>query len=358
MYVLNRAPSRGRGFGQIARPRPFLVRRGRGFGASGSTAATCTSPNYWDGGLNTCCAPVGTAPADDPCSILNNPAFLSAQETDTGPIGSESGGVDQTILNSLAPYSNEVQQAALNCWSNPGLTYTDNFGNTITCPSPSLDMNGIEVSSYSQAQLAQMLQSQATASPTLAGNSPYAVTPIAPNTSPLTGTPSSASSYPLSVRLVNNSGGSNSSFNVGDSWQIVVTGPPNSKVTASAMQNGTNAGTNTVMGTIGANGQLVLTDTFAASQVGNWTETWMVGNQSAGSISFSVASPSQTSSGTSSAAGGSSNTSAGGSSSNATSGSCFSFYSGDTCWGPVGMLTALTIGGVALAGMFLLGGRR
>src|ERR1700678_1260868 len=65
-----------------ARYRGFGLIRGRGMGASGSTQATCTSPTYWNGGLNTCCAPLGTTPAADPCSILNQPGYLAAQSAD------------------------------------------------------------------------------------------------------------------------------------------------------------------------------------------------------------------------------------------------------------------------------------
>jgi hypothetical protein len=133
-----------------------------------------------------CCAPPGTPPAADPCSILNNPAFLQAQATDLGPVGSSSGGVDQTILDSLAAYPNNVQVNAIQCWNNPGATFTDTMGNEVTCPSASVDMNGIYVSAYSQAQLAAMLASTAppASAPALLGNQPYAAAPVNPGTTP------------------------------------------------------------------------------------------------------------------------------------------------------------------------------
>jgi hypothetical protein len=295
---------RSSGFGAVAvRNAGYAVPSGkrlrvillpRGFGLVRGLGQTCpagqvATPQY--DGSTKCCGAPGTPPAADPCSILNNPAFLAAQATDVGPLGpngvplSAGTGAGGAELAEVAGYPNSVQTAAIYCWNNPGLTYTDPFGTAITCPSPSLNEDGILVSAYSAGQLAAMLSTQATPAGTFAGNQPFAGAPAsspAPVTTPMGG------SYPLAVRLVNTSGGSNSSFNVGDSWQIVVTGPPNSSVTASASQNGTSLGSST-MGTIGSNGQLTLTGTFAASQVGQWTEAWQVAGQSAGSISFSVA---------------------------------------------------------------------
>lgn len=284
----------------IPRNRGFGLIRGRGMGASGSSAATCTAPNYWNGGLNTCCAPLGTAPGDDPCSILNQPGYLAAQAADLGPLGangvplSAGNGPGAQELAEVAGYPNNVQTDAINCWSNPGLTFTNSLGKQVTCPSASVNDNGIYVSAYTPGQLAAMLAPTDTSPIPLVGNSPFAGAPV--YSDPATSNPAggsntgsaSSTSYPLSVRLVNSSGGSASSFNVGDSWQIIISGPPNASVQASASQNGTSLGT-TTMGTIAANGQLVLTGTFTASQVGSWSESWTVGGQSAGSISFSVA---------------------------------------------------------------------
>lgn len=335
---------RGRGFG--------IIRGGRrGMGASGSTALTCTSPNYWNGSIGTCCAPLGTAPADDPCSILNSQAFLQAQANDVGPLNSSGvpisagTGAGGQELAEVANYPNNVQTDAIQCWNNPGATFVDSLGLTITCPSASLNQDGILVSAYSAGQLASMISAQATplaGSPNLAGNNPYA-TPAQVNGDPVPVT----SSVTPTVRLVNSSGGSNSSFNVGDSWQITITGSPNAVVQASATQNGTSLGT-TNMGTIGANGQLVLTGTFAASQVGSWTESWMVGSQSAGSISFSVG------------AGSGSSTSTGGSSSTAGGGSgvdLSTVLSGTVTVGGVSIpYWALGVGALGL--LWFMGGRR
>jgi hypothetical protein len=216
-------------------------------------------------------------------------------------------------------------------------------------------MNGIEVSSYSQAQLAAMLQSQtAGTSPTLLGNQPYAA--VAPASS---GTPApAAGSYSAGVRLTNQSGGSNSSFNVGDSWQIIVTGPPNAQVTANATQNGAVFGTNTPMGTIGSNGQLVLSGTFTASEAGTWNETWMVGGQSAGSISFAVAAPGGSSAGGGSTGGGGT-TGGGGSSTSSSSSSSSDFGFLTNTFSIFGVSIPVWAAGAAgLAALYLFSGRK
>lgn len=288
---------RNPGYGRAAKL-ILLPQLRRGMGATGSDANSCTPPNSWNQFKGVCCAPPGTPPAADPCSILNDPGYLASQAADVGPLQSNGvpvsagNGAGAAELAEVAGYPNSVQTAAMNCWNNPGLVYTDPFGSQIKCPAASVNMNGILVSAYSPGQLAAMLSTQATPAETFLGNAPFA----APVSSPDEGIAQVGGSYPLAVRLVNTSGGSNSSFNVGDSWQIVVTGPPNSSVTASASQNGTSLGSST-MGTIGSNGQLTLTGTFAASQVGNWTETWQVAGQAAGSISFSVGAPSGSSGG-------------------------------------------------------------
>jgi len=329
-------------------PKLRVYRRGRGFGASGSTPATCTSPNYWDAGEGTCCAPVGTPAAADPCSILNQPGFLAAQAADTGPIASETGGVDESILESLAGYPNNIQTDAIQCWNNPGQSFTDTMGNTVQCPSASVNMNGILVSAYTQAQLAQMLTEAGVSAPNLPGNAPYAL-PI-------------ASSQPLLVNSTMTNVGvsiNKTSFNIGDSWTITVTGPPNASVTAAGVQNGTAVGSATPMGTIGSNGTLVLTGTMAASQVGSWIESWTVGGQNAGSVSFTVAAPA----GSTGTTGGTQTGTlpAGSSSSSSTSSSTctLSFFPGEPCLGGfIGQTTALVLGGGLLVLMLLMGGRR
>jgi len=280
MYV-----SRGAAPGRVPFPMPVFRRR-RGFGATGSTADTCTSPNYWNGGLSRCCAPIGTDPASDPCSILNNPDFIAAQNTavaeDIAVLGPNSAAA------ALAGVPINIGDAAVYCSNHPGGVYSDPIsGQPMQCPAGGhQDLSGAYWSNYTVQQLAAMLYAKyGAAAPQLPGNAP--ITGWGP-TPAVRDTGGGGSAVTPTVRLVNSSGGSNSSFAVGDGWQIVVTGPPNAQVTASATQNGTSLGTSP-MGTIGSNGSLTLTGTFGAGQVGTWAESWKVGGVTAGSLSFSVA---------------------------------------------------------------------
>lgn len=348
----------------LARYRGFGLIRGRGMGASGSTAASCTSPNYWDDGISTCCAPVGTPAAADPCSILNQPGYLAAQAADVGPLTSSGvpisagNGPGAAELAEVAGYPNQVQTDAIDCWSNPGNLFVNAMGQTISCPAASVNDNGIMVSAYTPGQIAAMLSPTDTASSSLLGNSPGAAAPSVVNYGPAIGSSTSSGSAAPTVSLSNSSGGSNNSFQVGQSWQIIVTGTPNAQVQASASQNGTSLGT-TTMGTIGSNGQLVLSGTFATSQVGNWTESWTVGGQSAGSITFSVAASSGsggTNSGGAGAGGGTSNTS-GSSSTSSTNSNPFGFLTNTFSIGSVA-IPYWAAGGAVLLGLFFFTGRR
>jgi hypothetical protein len=345
MYVRGLGQARQPGFvkpGTRIIPVPKLrLIRGRGFGASGSSPTACTSPNYWNSSTGICCAPTGTPPEQDPCSILNSPAFLAAQAQDVGPIApsgapvSAGNGSGAAELASIAGYPQNVQQDAENCQTNPGASFVDPWGMTVNCPSASIEQApGIFVSAYTTAQLAAMLAPTITPSTILPGNAASYTGPA-----PVPGGAVESTSYSLSVKI------SGTSFNVGDSWQITVSGPPNSQVSVSGTQNGTSIGSNTPMGTIGSSGTLVLTGTFTASQVGSWTEQWFVAGQSAGSISFSVASGS-----TSGGASGSSNGGSSGGSSSTGNGASSSDSN------PFGFLTnTVTIGGISIP-IWALGG--
>jgi hypothetical protein len=283
MYVsrgIGAAPRRG------ILPLPVFTRR-RGMGADGSTAASCTTPNYWNGGLSRCCAPLGTPPGADPCSILNNPDFIAAQNTavtaDITTLGPDSAAA------ALAGVPINIGDAAVFCANHPGNNYNDPISRQVfACPAGGhQDLSGATWSNYTMQQLAAMLNAQyGAAAPRFAGNAP--VTGFSPTPVTTGGANGGGLAITPTVRLVNSSGGSNSAFSVGDSWQIIVTGAPNSQVTASANQNGTSLGTSP-MGTIGSNGSLTLTGTFGAGQVGTWSESWKVGGVTAGTLSFSVA---------------------------------------------------------------------
>lgn len=116
---------------------------------------------------------------------------------------------------------------------------------------------------------------------------PTTVTSIPYTPLPVNAPPASVAS--LGVQFTNTTRGG-SVFQIGDNWRLVVTGPPNQPVTANAIQNGTSLGT-TPMGNTDATGTLTLTGSIAPSSIGTWQETWLVGGQLAGNVSFTVPNP-------------------------------------------------------------------
>ena len=171
--------------------------RGHGIGrigqyvGAGADQANCPS-GQWNSSLQVCCAPGdGSVPAmDDPCSILNSAGYLGEQAAVQQQAIAGSAGNASSTLAQLDGYSQPVQTAALTCVSNPGNTYTDNWGNVVTCPSLAVDDNGIMVSAYTAQQLAAMLYPSFSNAPTPAntqvdvtnsGQSGNAVTNSAPS---------------------------------------------------------------------------------------------------------------------------------------------------------------------------------
>ena len=78
------------------------------------------------------------------------------------------------------------------------------------------------------------------------------------------------------------------SFQSGDSFRLSISGAaPNSPVSASSTQNGVSQGTNSFGSTDGS-GNFSTTGTFYPTNVGTWQETWTVGGQNVGNVSFSV----------------------------------------------------------------------
>jgi hypothetical protein len=311
-------------------------------------------------GSTKCCGAPGTPPEADPCSYINSPQYVATQQAAAAAalLPGGAGPIGAALLASISQYPQNVQSDALNCVSNPGLTFTDPQGFQITCPAAFTNDNGIKVSIYTPAQIAAMIAGAATPSnetainvagtglpQTFANSAPFNTRGAAGNTQSISPT----------VRLVNTSGGSNSSFNAGDSWQIVVTGTPNAQVSASASQNGTSLGT-TSMGTIGSNGQLVLTGTFAAGQAGSWIENWTVGGKAAGSISFSVAAPSGGNGGNA-GAGGNAGGSGGSGGSGSTAANPFGFLTGTFNIGSVA-IPIWAAGGAAILAAFMFSGKR
>ena len=146
---------------RIVRPPLVLVRR-RGMGDT-SCPPGQTPTNMYDGSVK-CCG--GPTPESDPCSYLNTPGYIASQnQVQANAIAGDAGPMNAAILAQLAQYPQNVQTDALNCVSNPGSTFTDAYGMTVTCPAPSTSpVPGINVSIYSPAQIAAMIAGSATPS--------------------------------------------------------------------------------------------------------------------------------------------------------------------------------------------------
>jgi hypothetical protein len=77
-------------------------------------------------------------------------------------------------------------------------------------------------------------------------------------------------------------------YAVGDSFQLLVTGPPNQPVIGSASQNG-NVTSSTNFGNTDANGQLIVTGSWGPGNAGSWVESWQVGSAAPASLTFTIA---------------------------------------------------------------------
>lgn len=76
-------------------------------------------------------------------------------------------------------------------------------------------------------------------------------------------------------------------FAAGDTWQMTLTGAPNSPVYISGTHNGQDMG-KTPFGTTDASGRIVLNGTMTANEVGQWTETFWIGSEASSPVSFEV----------------------------------------------------------------------
>jgi hypothetical protein len=82
----------------------------------------------------------------------------------------------------------------------------------------------------------------------------------------------------------------NGPYQVGDQWTLTITGNPNTAVQGSASQNGAPMSTSN-MGTTDTNGNLTLTGTFGAGDVGSWAESYLVGQGTPAPLNFTVNAP-------------------------------------------------------------------
>ena len=87
--------------------------------------------------------------------------------------------------------------------------------------------------------------------------------------------------------FTNLTSGNTSVFNVGDRWQIQISGAqPNAPVSLTGGQNGGNI--TTAMGTTDSSGSFATNGQMSAAEVGSWTEKWTVGGAQVASFSFTV----------------------------------------------------------------------
>ena len=128
---------------------------------------TCPSgqvPTAMYTGDTVCCGAPGTPPEADPCSYVNTPQYVATQTAAAAAALAPGGAgpMGAALLESVSQYPQNVQKDALNCVSNPGLTFVDDEGISITCPAAETDDNGIYVSIYTPAQIAAMISGAAT----------------------------------------------------------------------------------------------------------------------------------------------------------------------------------------------------
>ncbi len=113
-------------------------------------------------------------------------------------------------------------------------------------------------------------------------------TPAAPPSALPAG--SSAAVQGGSLSFHNLTSGNSSTLQVGDNWQISISGAtPNTQVSVTGGQGGQSA--TTVMGSTDSNGNFSLSGQISSSQVGAWQESWSVGSAASGFIAFTVAAP-------------------------------------------------------------------
>lgn len=121
------------------------------------------------------------------------------------------------------------------------------------------------------------------------GGTPFAAGSPTPLGAPVSLTTGKGDGILATVAMKNlTRAGADTAYQVGDQWQLTITGAPGAAVTGAASQNGSSLGT-TPFGSLNSAGQMVLTGAMTAGQVGSWQETWNVGNSPAVGISFSVA---------------------------------------------------------------------
>lgn len=129
----------------------------------GLTCPPGQSPtNMYDGSVK-CCG--GPTPESDPCSYLNSAGYVATQAKAQADAIAGDAGNASALLAQIAGYPMNVQNDAIRCKTNPGKTFIDDMGISVTCPSSSysdITTGGQPFSTFSIQTLAAMLAGSAT----------------------------------------------------------------------------------------------------------------------------------------------------------------------------------------------------
>ncbi len=324
-----RVPRLMRGLGQAATSAPLLVQPG-----PGGVGTQIVDPN---GNIVYSAAQVAANP-----NLLNqvNSSLCTPPMVPTYfPGGQSECSMPGTITTQIAG------NPTITCDDPSGLCYGSTYeGETITSPQQIANIPTALPSAYT---------SSTAIAPTPAGMPSVAAAAV------------SQAVIPTSASLLNTSRPSASSFQVGDSWTLTITGAPNSPVTDAASQNGQSLGT-TPYGSTDGNGNFSLSGTIGSGQIGTWSETWAVGGVAAPTLNFTIVAgpsggapapaiattPQQVTTPITSVA-----------AAQSAQGNCFSLFSSlgipDPCLGPIGLTTlAAGVLAVIILGSMFGGGRR
>lgn len=89
------------------------------------------------------------------------------------------------------------------------------------------------------------------------------------------------------VAMLNNVSRPGQPFQAGDTYQLIISGPPSSAVSGTAQQNSAASSTSS-FGSTNSQGQLVITGTYGAGDVGVWSESWTAGSAAPAQLNFSI----------------------------------------------------------------------
>jgi hypothetical protein len=137
---------------------------------------------------------------------------------------------------------------------------------------------------YTQASCAQIQGTFSAAPANCGAPAGYGICEVAP---PPTA-PATPPAVTQTTAVLSNATSPGAPFAAGDSFQLIVTGPPNSPVIGTASQNGA-VSSSSSFGSTDANGQKIITGGWTAADIGSWQETWQVGSATPAALNFSIA---------------------------------------------------------------------